>query len=42
MFAVIYRSYVKPGRESEYKKLWHQVAQYFNVKNRLEAPELIF
>lgn len=29
MFAVIYRSYLKPGRETEYQKLWHQIATYF-------------
>lgn len=29
MFTVIYRSYVIPGREEEYKKLWHQIANYF-------------
>lgn len=29
MFAVIYRSYIKPELESEYQKLWNQVAHYF-------------
>ena len=29
MFAVIYRSYIKPELENEYQKLWHQVASYF-------------
>lgn len=29
MFAVIYRSYIKPGLEDEYQKLWNQVASYF-------------
>lgn len=28
-FAVIYRSYLKPGRESDYQKAWKIVAQYF-------------
>lgn len=29
MFAIIYQSYIKPGRESEYQKLWHKIANYF-------------
>lgn len=29
MFAVIYQSYVKPGREEEYEKLWKKLATYF-------------
>src|SRR5580692_3225161 len=29
MFAVIYRSYIKPGLEEEYQKLWNQIANYF-------------
>jgi hypothetical protein len=29
MFAVIYRSYIKPELEEEYQKLWNQVANYF-------------
>lgn len=29
MFAVIYRGYLKPGKESEYQEAWHRVAQYF-------------
>ena len=29
MFAVIYRGYVKPGREEKYKRLWHTIASYF-------------
>ena len=29
MFAIIYRSYIKPELENEYQKLWHQVASYF-------------
>lgn len=29
MFAVIYRSYIKPELENEYQKLWNQVASYF-------------
>jgi len=29
MFAVIYRSYIKPELEEEYQKLWNQVASYF-------------
>lgn len=33
MFAVIYRSYVKPELEEEYQKLWNQVANYF-IQNR--------
>lgn len=33
MFAVIYRGFVFPEREKEYKQLWHTIASYF-VKNR--------
>jgi len=29
MFAVIYRAYLKPGREAEYQQAWRQVARYF-------------
>lgn len=29
MFAVIYRSYIKPELEDKYQKLWNQVASYF-------------
>jgi len=29
MFAVIYRSYIKPGLEDKYQKLWNQVTNYF-------------
>jgi len=29
MFAVIYQSYLKPGREVEYQEAWNKVAQYF-------------
>lgn len=29
MFAVIYRSYIKPEQEEEYQQLWNQVATYF-------------
>jgi len=29
MFAVIYRSYIKPELEDEYQSLWNQVASYF-------------
>lgn len=29
MFAVIYRFYIKPGREEEYQTYWNQVANYF-------------
>ena len=29
MFAVIYRGYIKAGREADYKKYWHKVAGYF-------------
>jgi N-acetylglutamate synthase-like GNAT family acetyltransferase len=32
-FAVIYRSYLKPNRESDYQNAWKTVAQYF-VKHR--------
>lgn len=33
MFAVIYRGYLKAGKEAEYQKLWHLVAEYF-IKHR--------
>ena len=33
MFAVIYIGYVHPEHESEYRKLWKQIAIYF-IKNR--------
>jgi hypothetical protein len=29
MFAVIYRGFVKPGKEAEYQKCWRQIANYF-------------
>lgn len=29
MFAVIYRSYIKPELEIEYQRLWKQIANYF-------------
>lgn len=29
MFAVIYRSYIKPEKETEYQQLWQQIAAYF-------------
>jgi hypothetical protein len=29
MFAVIYQSYIKLGRESEYREAWNTVACYF-------------
>ena len=29
MFAVIYRSWVFPDKEDEYKNLWQQIATYF-------------
>ncbi|AAO90963.1 antibiotic biosynthesis monooxygenase family protein [Coxiella burnetii] len=32
MFAVIYRGYVKPNKEKEYRQLWHQIATYFVEK----------
>lgn len=32
MFAVIYQGYLKPGREEEYQKAWHQIASYFVSK----------
>lgn len=28
-FAVIYRGYLKPGREGDYQNAWQSVAQYF-------------
>jgi hypothetical protein len=33
MFAIIYRSYVLPGYESQYKDNWYTIANYF-VKYR--------
>jgi len=33
MFAVIYRSFIYPDREKEYKKMWKIIADYF-VKHR--------
>ncbi len=32
MFAVIYQAYIKPEKEEEYQKLWHQIAAYFVEK----------
>ncbi len=32
MFAVIYRGYVKPNKEKEYRQLRHQIATYFVEK----------
>jgi len=32
MFAVIYQSYLKPGREDDYQSAWHQIASYFVEK----------
>lgn len=32
MFAVIYRGYLKPGREADYRTAWNQVARYFIEK----------
>ncbi len=29
MFAVIYQSYVKAGREAGYQQLWNKIANYF-------------
>ena len=29
MFAAIYQCRIKPGRELEYRRLWHQIASYF-------------
>ena len=29
MFAVIYRSYLKKGRELEYQQYWEKIARYF-------------
>lgn len=29
MFAVIYRCYLKPDCEADFKQLWHKVANYF-------------
>lgn len=28
-FAVIYQSYIKPGREEEYQRYWNTIASYF-------------
>lgn len=33
MFAVMYQGYIKEGMEAEYKKAWHEVANYF-IENR--------
>lgn len=33
MFAVIYRGYIKPGKEPEYQEAWKTVARYF-IKER--------
>jgi hypothetical protein len=32
MFAVIYRSYLKPDREKEYQEAWRSIATYFVEK----------
>lgn len=32
MFAVIYQSYLKPGREEDFQLAWHQIANYFVTK----------
>lgn len=32
MFAVIYQSYLKPGREEDFQKAWHEIAAYFVEK----------
>jgi hypothetical protein len=32
MFAVIYQSYLKPGREGDFRQAWHQIASYFVAK----------
>ncbi len=29
MFAVLYRFYLKPGREEEYKQAWNKIVSYF-------------
>ena len=29
MFAVIYRSYLLPGKDARYQELWHKIAEYF-------------
>ena len=29
MFAVIYRGYIRPGKEKEYQDSWHMLARYF-------------
>lgn len=33
MFAVIYRGFLKPGKENEYKAAWKTIAKYF-IDNR--------
>jgi hypothetical protein len=32
MFAVIYQSYLKPGRAEDFQQAWHQIASYFVAK----------
>ncbi len=32
MFAVIYQSYLKPGREEDFQKAWNEIATYFVEK----------
>ncbi|MEM1282302.1 MAG: hypothetical protein AAGG81_01970 [Chlamydiota bacterium] len=32
MFAVIYRGYIKPGRELDYRSAWRTIATYFVEK----------
>lgn len=32
MFAVIYLSYLKPGREGDFQQAWNQIANYFVAK----------
>jgi hypothetical protein len=32
MFAVIYQSYLKPGREEDFQQAWHEIATYFVEK----------
>lgn len=29
VFAVLYQGYLKPGRESEYRRLWRKIASFF-------------
>lgn len=29
MFAVIYQTYLKPGKEKQFEQAWHAVARYF-------------